>query len=141
LNQPKLNRRENKLIEASRGARADAEIERILAGEESLILSSGFLASVMERVQEEAVAPPPIPFPWKRAMPGILLASGVFGWAAVEVVRLILQAPASLTFTLPRLPATLAGPAEQALWIALALGVSFASWLLSRHLVGRGGLL
>ena len=136
MNQPNVNHNDS-----SRRARVAAEIERILAGEEPLIPSSGFLASVMERVQEDAVAPPPIPFPWKRAVPGILLASGVFGWAAVLLIRLELRDPASLTFTLPRLPATLAGPAEQAGWIALALGASYASWLLSRRLVGRGGLL
>jgi len=35
----------------------------------------GFLASVMDRVREEAAAPPPIPFPWKRALPGMALVA------------------------------------------------------------------
>jgi hypothetical protein len=30
---------------------------------------------------------------------------------------------------------------EQAGWVAMALGVSLLSWLLSRRLAGRGGLL
>ena len=34
------------------------EIDRILAAEEPLIPSSGFLASVMESIREEATAPP-----------------------------------------------------------------------------------
>jgi hypothetical protein len=34
-----------------------------------------------------------------------------------------------------------ARPVEQAGWVALALGISLLSWLLSRRLAGRGGLL
>jgi hypothetical protein len=50
------------------------EIDRILATEDALVPSSGFLASVMDHVQEEAAAPAPIPFPWKRALPGAIVA-------------------------------------------------------------------
>jgi hypothetical protein len=117
----------------------DNRIDRILAGEEELIPSSGFLASVMERVEEEAVAPPPIPFPWKRAIPGIVLTAGVFGWGAVELIRAGLPEMNSLPPL--QLPAALVAPAEQAGWVAMALGVSLLSWLLARRLAGRGGLL
>ena len=55
-------------------------IDEILGTEPELVPSSGFAASVMERVREEAAAPPPIPFPWKRAVPGMVVAAGVFGW-------------------------------------------------------------
>jgi len=58
----------------------DELLGRILATEEELIPSSGFAASVMERIREETAAPRPIPFPWKQAVPGIVLAVGVFGW-------------------------------------------------------------
>jgi len=122
-------------------AMLDAKIEAILAGEEELIPSSGFLGSVMERVQEEAVAPPPIPFPWKRAIPGTLLTAGVFAWGAVKLYRQGLPALSSTTLPLPHLPAALVVPVEQAGWVALALGASLLSWLLSRRLAGRGGLL
>src|ERR1035441_5112521 len=61
-----------------------SRIDRILASEEPLIPSSGFLGSVMESVRDEAAAPPPIAFPWKRAVPAVLLIAGVFGWAAFE---------------------------------------------------------
>jgi hypothetical protein len=122
-------------------AMLDAKIEAILASEEELIPSSGFLASVMERVQEEAVAPPPIPFPWKRAIPGTLLTAGVFAWGAVKLFRQGLPALSSLTLPLPHLPVALVGPVEQAGWVALALGATLLSWLFSRRLAGRGGLL
>ena len=52
-------------------------IDRILAGEEELIPASGFVASVMERIEEEARVPAPIAFPWRRAVPGMVLAVGV----------------------------------------------------------------
>ncbi len=121
--------------------RIDAEIEQILAREEELIPSSGFLASVMECVEQESAAPPPIPFPWKRAIPGILLAAGVFGWGAVELTRLGPTAVPPLALTMPHLSAASMQFVESAGWVALALGVSLLSWLLSRRLAGRGGLL
>jgi hypothetical protein len=118
-----------------------SRIDHILASEEPLIPSSGFLASVMERVHEEATAPPPIPFPWKRTVPGMVLAAGVFGWGAFELVRYGLPAVGSIALTPPHLSAAVARPLEQVGWVALALGASLLSWLLSRRLAGRGGLL
>jgi hypothetical protein len=118
-----------------------AAINRILATEETLIPSSGFLASVMERVQEEAAAPPPIPFPWKRAIPGMVLVTGTLGWGAFEFVRHAISDVHQLAFTPPHISATLVAPLEEAAWIALALGVSLVSWLVSRRLAGRSGLL
>src|ERR1017187_800591 len=94
---------------------ADA-IDNILAAEQELIPSSGFLSSVMERVQEEARVPAPIPFPWKRALPGIILAAGVFGWGAYEFVREAVPAARSvtlsITLTAPHVPAALQQPLE-----------------------------
>jgi hypothetical protein len=42
---------------------------------------------------------------------------------------------------LPPLSGNLVHSLEQAGWVALALGISLLSWLLSRRLAGRGGLL
>jgi hypothetical protein len=127
--------------ERAGSSRIDIEIDRILATEEEVIPSSGFMASVMERVEEESAVTPPIPFPWKRAIPGILLAAGVFGWGGFEFVRLGLPALSSITLTPPHLSAAFMRPAESAGWVTLALGASLLSWLLSRRLAGRGGLL
>ena len=63
------------------------EIDAILGDEEELIPSSGFLAATMERVRDEAACPEPIPFPWLRALPGIVLVLAVFGWCGFEVMR------------------------------------------------------
>jgi hypothetical protein len=116
-------------------------IDRILEAEEVLLPSSGFLASVMERVQEEAAAPPPIPFPWKRAIPGIVVATIVLGGSAVELVRFSLSALREISLAPPRLPVVVALPMQGAGWVALALGASLLSWILSRQLAGRSGLL
>ena len=138
----KTNRIETK---PSASQQPTAEIDRILAAEEALIPSSGFVSTVMDRVREQAAAPPPIPFPWKRGLPGFLLAAGVFAWGGYELVTLSLAALRSsslaLTLALPPADAALARPAEQAGWVALSLGLSLAAWLFSRRLAGRGGLL
>ena len=125
----------------NRTALIDAEIEAILAGEAELVPTSGFLASVMESVQQEASAPPPIPFPWKTALPGFLLAAALFAWATFELTRRGLPVVSAPAVAAPHLPAALVAPIESAGWVALALGVSLLCWLLSRRLAGSGGLL
>ncbi|HEY2857662.1 MAG TPA: hypothetical protein VGJ21_04550 [Terracidiphilus sp.] len=118
-------------------------IETILANEDSLIPSSGFLARVMESVEKEAVEPPPIPFPWKRFLPGFALALLVLGWGAVEIVRYALSSAGN--FTLPEVhwsaASTMSRPMENAAWIAGSLAVAVVAWLFSRRLAGRSGLL
>jgi len=116
-------------------------IDRILATEEPLIPSSGFLPSVMESVREEAAAPQPIPFPWMRFIPGILVAAGILGWGAFKIIRKGLPALGSVSPAQFHLPAAAIQPAEQAGWVAFALAISLLSWLFSRRLAGRSGLL
>jgi hypothetical protein len=128
-------------IKANREEMEQSRIDAILATEEDLLPSSGFLATVMESVREEARLPQPIPFPWKRAVPGILLAGGVFAWGAFELFRYGLPAVSGISLTRPHLAYALERPFEEAGWVALALGASLLSWLLSRRLAGRSGLL
>jgi hypothetical protein len=118
-----------------------SEIDRVLATEEPLIPTSGFLTSVMESVREESVAPAPIPFPWKRIVPGMLLVTGFISWGAFEMIREGLPPITSMQVADPHLSAAAIQPLEQAGWVALGLGVSLLSWLLSRRLVSRSGLL
>jgi hypothetical protein len=113
------------------------EIDRILATEEALLPSSGFLASVMERVREEATAPAPIPFPWMRALPGMVAAAGILGAGIFEFARHALPAAGELKVNLPQISLASVRPLEQAGWVALALGVSLFSWMLSKRLAGR----
>ena len=66
------------------------DLDRILASEEPLVPSSGFAAATMERVRESAAAPPPLPFPWRRFLLGLLVTlalSGLGGWTAAGSTR------------------------------------------------------
>jgi hypothetical protein len=50
------------------------DLDRILSEDDSIVPSSGFAARVMETVQVEAAAPPPLPLPWRRLLVGPALA-------------------------------------------------------------------
>jgi hypothetical protein len=124
-------------VEAIGGKNLDA----ILVSEEAIVPSSGFLSTVMERVHDEARMPAPIPFPWKRAIPGFVLIVAVFGWVGVEFVRRAALAAKEISFAAPRLQDAFTHPPQPAGWVALALGLSLASWLVARRFAGRSGLL
>ena len=119
-------------------------LDRVLSAEEELAPSSGFLSAVMERVREEAAAPKPIPFPWKRVLPGAVIAAGGLAWIGVEAARQgftrmpDLGSPVELWAHVPR---RMTGTLEDAGWVAAALGVSLLSWLLARRMIGRSGLI
>jgi hypothetical protein len=117
------------------------KLDNILAGEPELVPSSGFLASVMDRVTEEATIPPPIPFPWKRAIPGMILALGVLCWGGFEVVRYLIQGATLHSLRSISIPMHFPAKADQAMWTAVACAVSLASWLLARRIAGRSGLI
>jgi len=59
-----------------------------LAAEPDLEPSSGFAAAVMDAVRETAAEPPPLPFPWRRFVEGIVLCL-----AACVVMALALDQP------------------------------------------------
>ena len=116
-------------------------IDRVLASDEPIDPSSGFVASVMERVQEDAITPQPIPFPWKRALPGIVLAAGTIGWLIYEFIRMAFAGNWQIKLGAPRLPATGLGYLAPAFWVAVALVLSLASWAFSRRLTRSSNLL
>ncbi|MGA9585540.1 MAG: hypothetical protein WBQ95_09445 [Terracidiphilus sp.] len=119
-------------------------LDRILGAEEELAPSSGFLSAVMERVREEAVAPAPIPFPWRRVVPGAVVTFGGVAWIGVEVARQAVRSLPDLRVagaSTLHLHVQVTGTFEDAGWVAAALGLSLLSWLLARRMVGRGGLI
>src|SRR5208282_839135 len=67
------------------------EVDRILSREDEILPSSGFAVSVMDAVRREAAAPPPIPFPWKRALPGLVAAGLALSLILVAGVTVIAQ--------------------------------------------------
>jgi len=116
----------------------DSDLDRVLSKEEEILPSSGFAASVMEAVRREASTPPPIPFPWKRALPGLCVAGlTLVALLTASFLLVIHGAPAQ------RIPrhwlaaldsAAAISQSLGAAWIVLALALSFASVKLATHL-------
>jgi hypothetical protein len=65
----------------------EEELDRILSAEREILPSPGFAASVMRAVREEACAPPPIPFPWKRLLPGLVVSLVGVGALLAQVAQ------------------------------------------------------
>ena len=117
------------------------DLDRILSREEEILPSSGFVASVMDAVQQEAAAPPPIPFPWKRALPGMVAAALALACVLAAGVALLVLGPA------PQAPPLVWPPAMTAMlgfakslqlgWVALALLLTFAGVKLARRLAAE----
>jgi hypothetical protein len=117
------------------------ELDQILSEKDEIVPSSGFVEGVMNAVQSEAAAPPPIPFPWKRALPGLAVA----GLASISLLVAGVETLSSRTTATPGTPALAPAWASifgtsrvlDAGWIALALVLSFISVKLSMHFTQR----
>ncbi|HKM46375.1 MAG TPA: hypothetical protein VJX69_02245 [Terriglobales bacterium] len=122
------------------------EIDRILSREDEILPSSGFAVSVMDAVRREAAAPLPIPFPWKRAMPGLVagglalalvLVAGIV--AMVQLGRTSTAAQFSLPSGMPPIFSLHGGIESAATWTGMALLATLVSVKLSMRLAsGRG---
>ncbi|MFZ0796696.1 MAG: hypothetical protein WCA13_18540 [Terriglobales bacterium] len=116
------------------------EIDRILSREDEILPSSGFALSVMDAVRREAAAPPPIPFPWKRALPGLVAGGLVLALVLIAVVVAILQAgkatatQSSMSLPFGMLPFFHGGIQSAAIWTVLALLAALVSVKLSMRL-------
>ena len=78
------------------GNLASSNLDRILLERDLLPPSSGFAASVLDAVQSQASSP--IPFPWKRALPGfaaLLLTLAIVVRMILTAAQSIVQSPAS----------------------------------------------
>lgn len=120
----------------------DKTLDHILTTDDELLPSSGFVESVMARVHQEAAAPAPLPFPWKRALPGMILAAGAFAWTVVRLGKELvatLRSPELLAS--PAQPLAIPQSVQNAAWVAVALGAALFSWLLTRRIAGNSGLL
>ena len=119
------------------------ELDRILSQEAEIIPSSGFVRSVMTAVRSEAAAPPPIPFPWKRALPGLLTLVVAIAWSVWDAVRVPAQqsapaVPSNVTHwfdgVVPLFDRARMFGAE---WLLLGLLVTFVGLKLTWRLAGR----
>ena len=111
--------------------------DRILS-EEEILPSSGFVASVMDAVRREATVPPPIPFPWKRALPGLAVAGLTLGLVLILSLEQLVRTVTSPSIP-ARFPSVLAPILEATMlagagWIILALLLTLVSIVLSVRL-------
>lgn len=124
----------------------DADLHRALAAEQdSLLPSSGFADSVMTAIRHEASAPAPIPFPWRRALPGFVAAALVLLALIAGVIFVVRSAPAAASaqpsdtgFLFSRLapflhPASATLP--DAIWLGSSLALAFVCLLVCRRLI------
>jgi hypothetical protein len=94
------------------------DLDRFLSDDE-IVPSSGFVVRVMDAVRVEAAAPPAIPFPWLRALPGIVavviaLLSIIAGFFALGSAGAESAAPSAATsVTLP--------PGNQVVWLLVVV--------------------
>ncbi len=118
----------------------DADLDRALHSEsDSILPSSGFAAAVMAAVVHEATAPAPIPFPWKRALPGLA--------AVIAAVSLLIAAIASVAHSVATsdrpatplwsgpAPAFLAQHGNEAMWVAAAFAIPLVCLFFCRKLI------
>jgi len=128
---------------------SDDDLDRILSRTDDLEPSSCFVKNVMDAVRQEASAPAPIAFPWKRALPGLVLC--VLSLATMCVAALLRpgsqrlhEASGSSIWT--SIWTGLSSDSIKVLraanvgglgWIILALLLTLASVTLSLRLVGR----
>jgi len=117
----------------------EAEINSILSREDEILPSSGFTVSVMDAVRREAASPPPIPFPWKRALPGLVVAGLALVLILIRVIAAIAQlgkaTTPKLSMSMPPVPPPIfhGGLESAAIWTMLALLLALVSVKLSMH--------
>ena len=114
-------------------------LERILTSEEELQPMTGFSTRVMRAIKEDAAAPEPIVFPWKRFLPGFLLnllllsATGI--WLILESAG---------TPTGPPIPTEWLNDPQMrgfALAALTVLGTGVMAWTVSRWAAPRSATL
>jgi hypothetical protein len=117
------------------------ELDRMLSQSDDIQPSSGFAVSVMDAVRAEAAAPPPIPFPWTRALPVLLAAAvaliavAVAGIAALEQTSRQALPPELATSLWSALaPYARSTVGTDVAWMAAALLAAFVSVKLSMRL-------
>lgn len=110
---------------------------------EQIVPSSGFILSVMESIHAQAAEPPPIAFPWRRVLPGIVATACGLIALAIFALRAFHASAAGGTAPQPHLRTALSvisafTPGELTLlWVALATCLSIAAVALSFRLTGR----
>jgi len=103
------------------------DIDRILIEDPTLEPSSGFADSIMDAVRREAETPAPLPFPWRRVVPGLAVCLLAIVAATIAAIPAPGGAEAEWAPLASRLEGTLL--AQSTLWLAATL---LGSWLVVR---------
>jgi hypothetical protein len=115
---------------------ADQALDQMLGVEAALVPTSGFLAAVMDRVREEAAAPAPIAFPWKRILPGVVGAAGILIWASLHGLPLLVAAVRE-SLRAPNAGVAQIHLSSSASALGLAAGVALLSWMIVARILRR----
>src|SRR5262249_41524069 len=117
----------------------DGDLEQILSRDPEIVPSSGFASSVMEAIQAETSAPSQIPFPWKRAIPGLTIALALLVVLIVAALGTPPQSDPSAQPMLPRLFSAVSQTVSNGVagWVALAVLLSITSVALSLRFARR----
>jgi hypothetical protein len=110
----------------------ETRLEQFLREADDIAPSSGFAERVMDTVLLEASGPPPLAFPWLRAIPGLvalLVALGVSSSAVPAAARQLEGAWLPWTWGVIDLATSGIGP-----WISLAVCLTILPVLLSMKL-------
>jgi hypothetical protein len=118
------------------------ELDHILSREKEIVPSAKFTASVMGAIRSEAAAPPPISFPWVRALPGLIAGVGALVWIVVQSPAGpgVSRATTGAFFQswLDRLaPIVQSAESTGIGWVLLSLILTFACWELTLRAVGK----
>jgi hypothetical protein len=112
------------------------DLDRLLSHESEIVPSSGFTASVMNALRVRAQAPPPIPFPWERALPGMAAALLSLAWIVFACVAAFSSNGGGAAQVLS-IPAALQPLWHAASWVLIALVTTVVSLLFSWRFVSR----
>jgi hypothetical protein len=121
----------------------DAQLDTALGAEhDSILPSSGFADAVMFAVQADAAAPAPIPFPWKRAIPGLIGAAAAVALVVAWLVRTAAAAPSTAAagtnfFTQNAAVASVLHQATSpdAVWVMVSLAIPLVCLLVMRRVL------
>jgi hypothetical protein len=120
----------------------DDDLDHILSEWEDIVPSSGFATSVMGAVRRDATIPPPIPFPWRYAVPGLAVAGLALMWVLVGLVdfvarkAIVMQVPSLQPSMLAQIMQTVINARNG--WIGLVLFMTVASLSFSLRLSPGG---
>lgn len=112
------------------------DIDYILTNEKLITPSPDFLASVMRAVRRQAASLPPLKFPWRRALPGILAMFVAIMRALWDLIGFLNEPDILAVFNeqLHQFADLAAQFGVQ--WIVLAVAITVVSLMLSISLVG-----